>query len=56
MAEASLIWNMQTVVIGNNDPDFADVPMQLRENQHLVDFVRIGSQRSGEERYDGICW
>ena len=46
----------QTVVIGNNDRDFADVPMRLREDQHLVDLVRIGSQRSGDGRYDGICW
>jgi GDP-mannose 6-dehydrogenase len=52
----SVLEHAQTVVIGNNDPDFEDVPMQLREDQHLVDFVRIGSQRSGEERYDGICW
>jgi GDP-mannose 6-dehydrogenase len=52
----AVLEHAQTVVIGNNDPDFADVPMLLRENQHLVDFVRIGSQRSGEERYDGICW
>jgi GDP-mannose 6-dehydrogenase len=52
----AVLEHAQTVVIGNNDPDFADVPMLLRENQHLVDFVRIGSQMSGEERYDGICW
>lgn len=51
----AVLEHAQTVVIGNNDPDFEDVPTQLREDQHLVDFVRIGSQRSGE-RYDGICW
>jgi GDP-mannose 6-dehydrogenase len=51
----AVLAHAQTVVLGNNDPDFEDVPTQLREDQHLVDFVRIGSQRSGE-RYDGICW
>ncbi len=46
----------QTVVIGNKDSDFMDVPKQLRDGQRLVDFVRIGSQRSGNGKYDGICW
>jgi GDP-mannose 6-dehydrogenase len=46
----------QTVVIGNKDPDFIGVPERLREGQRLVDFVRIGNQRSGDGEYDGICW
>jgi GDP-mannose 6-dehydrogenase len=45
----------QTVVIGNKDPDFNKVPERLRENQFLVDFVRIdGKSKNG--KYDGICW
>lgn len=46
----------QTVVIGNKDPDFKTVPERLREDQLLVDFVRINSQRSINGKYDGICW
>lgn len=46
----------QTVVIGNKEPDFEDVPNKLRSDQRLVDFVRIGDQRSGNGKYDGICW
>jgi GDP-mannose 6-dehydrogenase len=46
----------QTVVIGNKDPEFGDVPERLREDQVLVDFVRITSRRSEEGKYDGICW
>jgi GDP-mannose 6-dehydrogenase len=46
----------QTVVIGNADPEFAKIPMRIREDQYLVDFVRIGNQRSGVGRYEGICW
>jgi GDP-mannose 6-dehydrogenase len=47
----------QTIVIGNKDPDFVDVAKQLRDGQRLVDFVRIvGNQRSGNGKYDGICW
>jgi GDP-mannose 6-dehydrogenase len=46
----------QTVVIGNNDPDFRNVPERLREDQVLVDFVRITRRRSEKGNYDGICW
>lgn len=46
----------QTIVIGNNDPDFRNVPEQLHADQCLVDFVRIASLGSKNGRYDGICW
>ena len=46
----------QTVVIGNMDPDFRTVPSRLRDDQLLVDFVRITDRRSEEGKYDGICW
>ena len=46
----------QTVVIGNKDSAFMDVESKLRDGQRLVDFVRIGNQRSGNGKYDGICW
>ena len=46
----------ETVVIGTNDADFADITSRLREKQKLVDFVRLGNQRSGDGSYEGICW
>jgi len=46
----------ETVVIGNKDPDFETVPGRLRNEQVLVDFVRIGNRRSENGKYDGICW
>lgn len=46
----------QTVVIGNQDPDFRRVPERLRAGQRLVDFVRITDRRSENGKYDGICW
>jgi GDP-mannose 6-dehydrogenase len=52
----AVLEHAQTVVIGNKDPDFEDVPKQLRDDQRLVEFVRIGNQRSGNGKYDGICW
>jgi GDP-mannose 6-dehydrogenase len=45
----------QTVVIGNKDPEFGSVPDRLRDDQVLVDFVRVTGRRS-EGKYDGICW
>jgi len=46
----------QTLVIGNNDPDFKTVPERLRPGQLLVDFVRVTGRRSEKGKYDGICW
>ena len=46
----------QTVMIGNKEPDFADVATKLHEGQRLVDFVGISNQRSGNGKYHGICW
>jgi GDP-mannose 6-dehydrogenase len=46
----------QTIVIGNKDPDFQSVPQRLRDDQVLVDFVRISEHRSVNGKYDGICW
>jgi GDP-mannose 6-dehydrogenase len=46
----------QTIVVGNSDPAFKEVVSRLRDDQRLVDFVRITSQRSGNGKYDGICW
>jgi GDP-mannose 6-dehydrogenase len=46
----------QTVVIGNKDPDFWHVPGRLRDDQLLVDFVRITDRRSSNGKYDGMCW
>jgi GDP-mannose 6-dehydrogenase len=52
----AVLSHAQTVVIGNNDPDFKGVPERLREGQILVDFVRIIAKRSENGSYDGICW
>jgi GDP-mannose 6-dehydrogenase len=46
----------ETIVIGNNDPDFKTAPQRLRNGQCVVDFVRIAERRSENGQYDGICW
>lgn len=37
----AVIAHAQTIVIGNHDPEFSEVQKNLREDQCLVDFVRI---------------
>lgn len=46
----------RTIVIGNGDPEFCDVPRHLQEQQTLIDFVRICDSRSIAGVYEGICW
>jgi GDP-mannose 6-dehydrogenase len=46
----------QTVVIGNNDPEFRKILGQLHPGQRVVDFVRITDERTGNGKYHGICW
>ena len=51
-----VLTHAQTVVVANNDPDFHQVPGRLRDDQVLVDFVRVTNKRSEAGKYDGICW
>jgi GDP-mannose 6-dehydrogenase len=46
----------QTIVIGNNDPDFRNALSRVRGEQTVVDFVRIIENGSKNDNYDGICW
>ncbi|NOZ36667.1 MAG: UDP-glucose/GDP-mannose dehydrogenase family protein [Gammaproteobacteria bacterium] len=46
----------RTIVIGNGDKQFTSVLDRLKDDQVIVDLVRITQDRSKEGRYDGICW
>lgn len=52
----AVLEHAQAVVFGNQDPEFRSVPSRLRDDQVMVDFVRITDQRSVNGKYDGICW
>jgi GDP-mannose 6-dehydrogenase len=52
----SVMNHAQTIVVGNNDSEFANVMNELLPDQCLVDLVRIADRRSGDGNYDGICW
>jgi GDP-mannose 6-dehydrogenase len=45
----------ETIVIGNGDKDFRDVPGRLRDGQSVIDLVRVTDSVSNN-KYDGICW
>jgi len=53
---AEILNHAETIVIGNRDPEFADVLAKLDDGQRLVDFVRISDRRSEHGKYEGICW
>ena len=46
----------ETIVIGNNGPEFQGVPDLVRPGQVVVDLVRITARASEASQYDGICW
>jgi GDP-mannose 6-dehydrogenase len=52
----AVLEHAQVVVIGNRDLDFQIAPQRLRDDQILIDFVRITDRRSDNNNYDGICW
>ncbi len=52
----AVLGHAQTIVIGNEDREFQNVPELLCGDQVLVDFVRITDRRSEKGKYDGICW
>jgi GDP-mannose 6-dehydrogenase len=52
----AVLEHAQTVVIGNKDPEFKEIPGRLHKDQLLVDFVRMSEKRSSNGNYAGLCW
>ena len=52
----SVLEHAQTIVIGNGDSEFSRVLTNLRDDQKVVDFVRITPEQSSRGQYEGICW
>ncbi|HEX2558520.1 nucleotide sugar dehydrogenase, partial [Phenylobacterium sp.] len=47
----------QVLVVGNADPKFRDVMQTRRDDQVVVDLVRINSgARTNNQDYAGLCW
>jgi GDP-mannose 6-dehydrogenase len=47
----------EVIIIGNKAPEFASVPHEVRQDQVVIDLVRISKEIDHlDGRYDGICW
>jgi len=47
----------EVIVIGNNDPSFANILDDLRDDQLVIDLVRISDKVPNlNGQYQGICW
>ncbi len=44
-----------TIVVGNGDREFDQIPERVRDSQVIVDLVRVSRACSGKN-YVGICW
>jgi GDP-mannose 6-dehydrogenase len=51
-----VLGHANTIVIGNNAPEFRDISTRLTHGQNIVDFVRINTSRSVAGVYEGLCW
>jgi len=46
----------EVVVIGNKSPEFVNVLTQPKQDQMIVDFVRLQDDTQSGPDYEGICW
>jgi GDP-mannose 6-dehydrogenase len=53
---SDVLAHSKTLVIGNGDPEFATVFKDLRDDQVMIDLVRVSQSRSVAGTYEGICW
>lgn len=51
-----VLHHAETIVIGNNEPSFRSALGKLREEQYVVDLVRVAETIKDNGHYDGICW
>lgn len=45
-----------TLVIGNNEPEFSNIGERVEAGKYIIDLVRISDSRSVAGVYEGICW
>lgn len=58
MAESidEVLGHADVVMIGNRADEFSGISEKLRQDQRVVDVVRIFGARRSDGRYEGICW
>jgi len=52
----AILDHSETIVIGNNDPEFQDILNRINSDQTVVDLIRLERQKDRLGKYDGICW
>jgi GDP-mannose 6-dehydrogenase len=45
-----------TIVIGNADPEFENLPGEATDGRLVIDLVRVRNTRTVAGEYEGICW
>jgi GDP-mannose 6-dehydrogenase len=45
----------EVIIIGNKAPEFREIENKLRDEQQVIDLVRLFEKTSGDS-YQGICW
>jgi len=45
----------EVIIIGNKAPEFREIETKLRDEQQVIDLVRLFEKTSGDS-YQGICW
>lgn len=49
--------NSEVIVLGNKSSEFVSVPQQVRQDQIVIDLVRISKELTTQnDQYNGICW
>jgi GDP-mannose 6-dehydrogenase len=51
-----LLARSQTIIIGNNAPEFESILDDIGEDQIVIDLVRINPVHPKSKQYVGICW
>ena len=51
-----VLTDSEIIIIGNQAEEFRSVTERLRQDQQLIDLVRIFGDRTSNENYEGICW
>jgi GDP-mannose 6-dehydrogenase len=51
-----LLARSQTIIIGNNAPEFESILDDIGEDQIVIDLVRINPVHPKSKQYMGICW
>jgi GDP-mannose 6-dehydrogenase len=44
------------LIIGNKAEEFRQIETQLRDDQRVIDLVRLFTERTTRGAYEGICW